>query len=48
MLWIKKILPKSVLIWDCRGYAPAEVDYQKNKKLIFLKKKFYLIDLKSM
>ena len=35
----KKFLPKSVLIWDCRGYAPAEVDYQKNKKLIFFKKK---------
>ena len=36
---LKKFLPKLVLIWDCRGYAPAEVDYQKNKKLIFLKKK---------
>ena len=36
---LKKILPRSILIWDCRGYAPAEVDYQKNKKLIFFKKK---------
>ena len=26
---------------------PAEVDYQKNKKLIFLKKNFYLTDLKK-
>ena len=39
---LKRILPKSVLIWDCRGYAPAEVDYQKNRRLIFFRKKILL------
>ncbi len=31
----------SKLIWDCRGYAPAELDYEK-KKFNFLRK-FFLI-----
>ncbi len=34
----KKINAK--LIWDCRGYAPAEVDYQGKTIINFLKKLF--------
>ncbi len=26
------------LIWDCRGYAPAEIDYNENKSINFIKK----------
>ncbi len=45
---LKKILPKSNLIWDCRGYAPAEIDYQENRKLIFFKKKILIKRFKKV
>ena len=31
---------KAKLIWDCRGYGPAEIDYENNRILNFLKRRY--------